>query len=197
VSRPSQLDEKRDELLPIVATAFAELGYRRATTAELARRCGVRENILYRIWSDKRHMFIAAIGYVFELSRQIWDELLADGNGETTPAERLLDHESRHLGEFGHYRIVFAGLSETDDPEIRAALADMYRQYQRFVRERIAEHRDVREDGEVPDAGLAAWGVVGLGTVASITRELGLVSERQRRRLFRAVGRALLDGAQP
>ena len=44
--RPNQTLEKRRELLPVIARAFAELGYRRATTAELARRCGVRENIL-------------------------------------------------------------------------------------------------------------------------------------------------------
>lgn len=42
--RPSRLPEKRRELLPTVARAFAELGYRRATTAELARRCGVPDH---------------------------------------------------------------------------------------------------------------------------------------------------------
>ena len=47
--RPSKADERRRELLPLVAEAFSELGYRRATTAELAARCGVQENILYRL----------------------------------------------------------------------------------------------------------------------------------------------------
>ena len=48
--------ERRAEFIPILANAFAELGYRRATTAELARRCDVQENILYRLWPDKRSM---------------------------------------------------------------------------------------------------------------------------------------------
>lgn len=194
MARPNQTQERRRELLPIVARTFAELGYRRTTTAELARRCGVQENILYRLWPDKKAMFIAAIGYVYEVSVTIWDKLLAEGDGEQTAAERLLAYESEHHGEFGYYRIVFAGLSETDDPEVRAALADMYQRYQRFVRRQVAAHRDARNTPELPDAALAAWAVVGLGMVANIARELGLVSDGQRRRLFAKVGQTLLEG---
>jgi AcrR family transcriptional regulator len=193
--RPSLLPEKRRELLPVVASAFAELGYRRTTTAELARRCGVQENILYRLWPDKKGMFIAAIGYVYESSLTLWKDLLGEKAGDVrTAAERLLEHEARHYGQYGHYRIVFAGLSETDDPDVRAALADMFQRYQKFVREQIAAHRQGDGDGEALDAGLAAWAFVGLGTLAGITRELGLINDTQRRRLFATVGRGLLAG---
>ncbi|MBP7745394.1 MAG: TetR/AcrR family transcriptional regulator [Phycisphaerae bacterium] len=194
--RVSQTNAKRRALLPIVAHAFAELGYRRTTTAELARRCGVRENILYRLWPDKKAMFIAAIGYVYDQSVAIWGRLLVETDGETTLAERLLAYESQHHGEFGHYRIVFAGLSETDDPEVRAALSDMYRRFARFVEQQIKVHRASRAVGTTPGAGDTAWAVVGLGTVANIARELGLVSDTQRRRLFAEVGRLLLTGSQ-
>ena len=34
--RPSQIDEQRKRLLPIVCEVFSELGYHRTTTAELA-----------------------------------------------------------------------------------------------------------------------------------------------------------------
>ena len=50
--RPNQSDQRRRELLPVVTDAFAELGYRRTSTAELAERCNVRVNILYRLWPD-------------------------------------------------------------------------------------------------------------------------------------------------
>jgi AcrR family transcriptional regulator len=190
--RTNQTPEKRRELLPIVARAFAELGYRRTTTAELARRCQVRQNILYRLWPDKKAMFIAAIGFVYDQSVAIWNDLLARRDGEETTAERVLTYESSHHGEFGHYRIVFAGLSETDDPDIRAALADMYRRFQRFVEQQIGVHR--RGRSSAPDPTLAAWAIVGLGTVANIARELQLVSEAERRRLLNVVGHTLLEG---
>jgi hypothetical protein len=41
---------------------------------------------------------------------------------------------------------------------------------------------------------LAAWALVGLGTVASIARELDLLGDRERRRLMTEVGGLLLGG---
>ena len=192
--RPNQSAQRRQEFTPIIARAFAELGYRRTTTAELADRCGVRENILYRLWPDKKAMFIAAIEYVYGLSVRTWEGLLGEGDDKRGAAHRLLDYESVHHGEFGLYRIVFAGLSETDDPEIRRALRHMYDRFHRFIKQRIAEARDGEAAEALPEATLAAWAVVGLGTVASVTRELGLLSDRQRRRLLAEIGGSLLEG---
>ena len=195
--RPNQTREKRQALLPIVARTFAQRGFRRTTTAELAARCGVRENILYRLWPDKKAMFIAAIGYVYDQSVAIWSGLLKQDGPGGTPAERLLAYEAHHMGEFGHYRIVFAGLSETDDPDIRAALSDMYRRFQRFVEKQIAAYRRRQGRRARPAPALSAWAIVGLGTVANIARELRLVSDEERGRLFASIGRHLLEGRLP
>ncbi len=195
--RPSQLSEKRRDFLPIVAKAFAELGYRRATTAELADRCGVQQNILYRLWPGKKAMFIAAIGYVYDLSVEIWLRVLAKQGDGTSAAGRLLAYEAENLGKFGHHRIIFAGLNEIHDPEIRAALADMYRRYQLFVRDHIAEHRGKRNKAALDEAAHVAWAIIGLGTVTTITKELGLLDDAQRREAMSTVGAFLLDGPAP
>ncbi len=192
MSRPNQSPERRLELVPVLARTFADLGYRRTTTAELAGRCGVRENILYRLWPDKRAMFVAALDYVYQLSEETWDELLARADDRASPAELILDYESTHQGEFGLYRIVFAGLSETDDPEIAEAMRRLYGRFQRFVRKQVKVHREDAAAPAVTDPTLVAWAIVGLGTVANIGRELGLLSARARRRLVGEVGRALL-----
>ncbi|MFO0875708.1 MAG: TetR/AcrR family transcriptional regulator [Phycisphaerales bacterium] len=198
--RPSQLDQKRRELLPIVARAFAELGYRRATTAELAARCGVQENILYRLWPGKKAMFIAAIGAVYDVSVDMWRRVLAGPGGGRSAAQRLLAHEAENFGRFGHHRIVFAGLNETDDRDIRAALAEMYQRYHRFVCDHVLAHR--AQAGRAArsatsaraEASALAWALIGLGTVTSITRELGLLDDAARRRLMSRTGEMLLDG---
>lgn len=193
--RPNQRHERRLEFLPLLARTFAELGYRRTTTAELAARCGVRENILYRLWPDKRAMFVAAIDFVYELSEATWEELLAGADEDASPAELILDYEASHHGEFGLYRIVFAGLSETDDPEIAAAMKRLYGRFQRFAKKQVATHNEEIGSSTELDPGLVAWAIVGLGTVANIGRELGLLSARNRKRLVGDVGRALLrDG---
>ncbi len=190
--RPNQIEARRKKLIPEIANAFAELGYRRTTTAELAKRCGVQENILYRLWPDKRAMFIAAIEYVFELSSGIWQDLVGRKSADANSAERLLQYESRHHGEFGLYRIIFGGLSETDDAEIGDALRRVYKRFLGFiVRQVEAQGRGASRDGAL-DPTLAAWTFIGLGTVSNIGRELKLLAPDVRARLFREVGGRLL-----
>jgi len=200
VGRPNLSVERRRDLTPVLAQTFAELGYRRTTTSELAERCGVRENVLYRLWPDKRAMFIDALEHVYQLSEETWADLIARADGRQSTAELILDYESTHHGEFGLYRIVFAGLSETDDTEIAAALKRLYGRFQEFVRKQVVAHRGAApsptpsaapSSGE-PDPALTAWAIVGLGTVANIGRELGLLSPRARKRLVGEVGRSLL-----
>ncbi len=192
--RTDRSNERRAELLPIVAGTFAELGYRRTTTAVLARRCGVQETILYRLWPDKKAMFLAAIRHVFDTSLAIWDRT-ASGSDDASPAEQVLAYEAEHHGELGLYRILFAGLNEFDDPEIREALQDTYRRFHRWIEERIVEHR-----GRAPSAGRhpvgaddAAWAAVALGTIINIGRDLDLLTSKDRARLLDRVGRLLLD----
>ena len=194
MARPNQSAQRREELLPVIARAFADLGYRRATTAELAGRCKVQENILYRLWPDKKSMFIAVIDHVYENSVHFWKQVLEEAEGARSGAEKILDYESRHHGELGLYRIVFAGLSETDDPDIQAALRRMYGRFHRFLKRQISDHRQDRPKRGRPEADLCAWAAVGLGTAANISNELGLLSDRRRRRLIRDVGRLLIEG---
>ncbi|NOT00822.1 MAG: TetR/AcrR family transcriptional regulator [Phycisphaerales bacterium] len=191
--RPSQADERRRQLLPIVAKTFAELGYRRTTTAELAKRCKVRENILYRLWRDKKAMFVASIEFVYALSAETWRRLLAERGDGKPPAERLLQYESEHHGESGLQRLVFAGLSETNDPAIRRALRTMYRRFHRFIGEQISDYRD-GDRRRRPDIEASAWAVIGLGTLASIVQELDLLKRSGRRRFMADVGHVLIEG---
>lgn len=194
MGRPNLSAQRRDELLPAVAATFAELGYRRTTTALLAERCGVQETILYRLWADKRAMFTASIEYVAEHSRRVWERELAARTSAKTTAEAVLDHEATHLGEFGLYRILFAGLSETDDPAIVRALQNAYRSFHAFVRDRIAEHRKARGARGTPSPDIAAWAMLGVGTVVNLGRELGLLDADGRADVLRDAGRRLLDG---
>jgi len=180
--------------LPIVARAFAELGYRRTTTAELAKRCKVRENILYRLWRNKKAMFVASIEFVYALSAETWQRLLAEADDGNRSAERLLQYESEHHGESGLQRLVFAGLSETNDPAIRLALRTMYRRFHRFISEQISAYRDDDRRPLRPGVALSAWAIIGLGTLASIVQELKLLKSSERKRFMADVGHLLIEG---
>jgi AcrR family transcriptional regulator len=191
MARPNRSAERQKGAVPTIAATFAELGYRRTTTAILAERCGLTEVALYRLWPDKRAMFVAAIGHVGANTERIWDGLAA-ARGSASVAERILRHESRHLGEFGFHRILFAGFSETDDPAIRGALRAVYDRLLARIARHVAEHRAARKAKDLPPALLTAWALVGLGTATNLGRELDLLGERARNQLFAAVGAHLL-----
>ena len=191
--RPDRSHERRRELAPSLARAFAELGYRRATTSELAARCGVQEKALYRLWPDKRAMFLAALDQVFAESEAAWARIAGERGSTRSAAERLLEHEAEHHGENRLYRIVFAGLSEIDDPPVRDALAALYGRFQRLIRTHLERHRGGRSRKPEIDPVIAAWAILGLGTVANIGRELELLPARQRARLLTEAGTQLLE----
>lgn len=197
MARPNRSHEKRAELMPVVAQAFSELGYRKATTAELAARCGVQENILYRLWADKKAMFTASIEYLFDGTMQVWQQLIDEAAGDPdgpSAAERILAYDAEHRGEKGFYRITFAALSETDDPDVTAALRSMYSRFTQFIEQQIVEHRHGNESDELPEDWAATWAILGLATAADIGRETGLLSSAKRRALIEQAGRWLLEG---
>lgn len=178
--------------MPILARAFGELGYRRSTTAELARRCGVRENILYRHWPDKTAMFVAALEYVHDLAIETWQRVLDGAPAPADAARDLLAYEAEHLGEFGNYRIIFSALGDTDEPEIKRTLRRMYRSFYRLIHRAVGEARGTKQ--RAPTADHAAWAILGIGTIATILGELGLLSRPKRGALIREVGRQLVEG---
>lgn len=192
MARPNRSDERRREFVPAIAATFAELGYRRATTAALAERCGLQEQALYRLWPDKRAMFIAAIEHVADNSERVWQQQADLSRADTTAAERVLTHEARHLGEFGLYRILFAGFSETDDEQIAAALRAAYERMLAFISAQVEAHRRQRRTADLPSPLLTAWALLGLGTATNLGRELGLLGDRARQQLFAQLGAHLL-----
>lgn len=194
MARPSQTEEQSKRLLPIVCEVFSELGYRRTTTAELADRCGVRENILYRLWPNKKAMFLAAIDDIFQSRADVWTEMLADRPSPEQAVKRIVDYESRHQGEFGFYRIVFTALAETDDNDIRAALVDMYRRFHQLVCRQVIAGRGPGDPESGLPAEAAAWGLLGLATISNIIRELKLLPSRERERMFASVAKRLVGG---
>ena len=193
MANPSKINDRRRQFTPLVAAAFIELGYRGTTTAELAQRCGVRENVLYRILPAKKAMFLDAVEYVFTATMDAWDGVTRNKALGKTVAERILRNQADYQGRLRLYRIVFAGLTE-DDPEIKNALRDVYRRLHEFIRGQIEAHRARFRRSGGPVADLTAWAMIGLASVVDIQRELEILPVAERKRIMKEVGMVLLDG---
>ncbi|MGD9125806.1 MAG: TetR/AcrR family transcriptional regulator [Planctomycetia bacterium] len=187
MSKPSKKEQRQSELLPHIVSAFVEKGYQNTTTAELARRCQVQETILYRLWPDKKSMFTHAIDYVGTNTVRIWREALKSLPLGKNSIQTFLEYESNHLGEFGNYRIIFSALSETDDPQIKEALQRMYWQIHTFLVELLVDQGEAPAGNSISIDNLA-WSLMGLGTMATILKELGILSDSQKQHLLSEVG---------
>ncbi|HWB55290.1 MAG TPA: TetR/AcrR family transcriptional regulator [Tepidisphaeraceae bacterium] len=187
-------DPKR--ILPLVARTFADMGYRQATTAALAKRCGVRENVLYRLWPSKKEMFLATIDYLWQNAMEIWQELIDKSKATGADAARLiLDYESKHHGETGLYKVIFAGLTESNDPQIAAALRQMYCKFHAFIAGQVAIIRKESpsdDSSSYPSDELTAWGLLGVSMVSNVDRELKLFGVRERALLFTQLANQLI-----
>ena len=195
MSRPSKSEEQRRELLPLLAEVFSQFGYRRATTAELAARCNVQENILYRLWPDKKAMFLAALDFLFWRRMEKWKSEIDKSQTEESRALRLIELTGKDLGENGLYRIIFAALNETDDPDIKGALQRLYRRYHERLEEEIVKHRKQSRVRRVSEDGDTAWALIGMVAFMNIALDLELMNGRKRKQLFSAIAIQLINGS--
>ena len=91
---------------------------------------------------------------------------------------------------------MFSGLQESNDPEIKAVLKNLYRRFHAFIVDLVTEHRGVEKsqltDDEFLEIQLTAWALIGVGAMTDIDLTLGLSSAKKRKQLIQRVGNKLL-----
>jgi AcrR family transcriptional regulator len=156
--------KRREQLLDCAAELFAQNGYARATTAQLAKAAGVTEPIIYRHFDSKRDLFVALIERTGRETIQQWERDLADAED---PAERLrrLIGDNPMVSERGRraYRVILQAISEVDDPVIHDALRTHIKSLHAFL---VEELEGAQKDHKVTQrfsAEIVAWMLIHLG----------------------------------
>lgn len=193
--RPQKSEERRRELLPVLAAAFSELGYRRATTAELAERCQVQENILYRLWPDKKAIFLAALDFLFLRRMEKWKTEIGKVASNESSVIRLVELTSKDLGEQGLYRVIFTALNETEDVVVKNALQRLYRRYHERLVLELGKYRELSGISTATECADLAWALIGLVSFMNIVLDLDLMDRKEQKRLFSTMAFKLIDSA--
>lgn len=177
----------------MLAAAFSELGYRRATTAELAERCKVRENILYRLWPDKKAIFLAVLDYLFQRRMDKWKTEIDKVASSESSIIRLVELTSKDLGENGLYRVIFTALNETEELDVKLALQRLYRRYHERLDSELRKYRELSGVSTATKCGDLAWALIGLVSFMNIVLDLDLMDAKERKRLFTAMAFKLIE----
>ena len=166
---------RREQIIEAATRVFAQKGFRRATTREVAREAGISEGTIYNYFEDKDALLMAILQRLNETERRAEDF----EEGMATDFEGFLrDYLSRRMSLIWENREVFrVVLSEM---LVNAELRELYLRRVVEPTMRIAEEnfRSRMEQGEVrrTDAPLATRSVAGavLGVLV-----LGLLGDEE------------------
>ena len=168
--------QRRRQLLEVAANLFARLGYRGATTAELAKAAGITEPILYRHFDNKLDLFVTLVD---EVGREVIAGLEKALHGVNDAGERLqvllAGNPATHEKGKGVYRVIFQAMTEAEgDPAIATAIKRHLTKLHRFVADELASLQRagaIRKDE--PASGLA-WLIMNVAVGYGMTSPLGL-----------------------
>lgn len=156
--------KRREQLLDVAAQLFAQAGYARATTAELAKAAGVTEPIIYRHFKSKRDLFVALVERAAERTIRQWEDHLA---GAKDPAERLLrllgDNPMVSLHGRYVYRVILQAITEVEDEKIQTAVKRHIGELHKFL---ARELKRAQSEGKVTknsSAEIIAWLLIDIG----------------------------------
>ena len=160
-------DERREQILQAAISVFAEDGYASASTEEIARRAGISQPYLFRLYGTKRELVLASIERCFGDTEVAFTRAAEGCTGEEalhamgTLYQELIEHDRMRL------RSQLQAYAACDDPEIRALVSRRFGQLVDLVR---------RLSG-VDDAALARFFASGM--LLNVLAMMGQFSEPQ------------------
>ena len=173
-------EERKAAVLDCACGIFSSGSYRGTTTAEIARKAGVSEPILYRHFDSKRELYLAVLDESWRRLRELWDGVVAE---EADP-KLWIYAIGRAYFEAADPRLHSANLwiqsltEASDDPEIRQYLRKHMREVHGYVADLMRRSQDA--GGVLPDRdpSAEAWVFIAIGLLGTVGRRVGgLVDE--------------------
>ena len=172
-------EQRKAAVLDCACGMFSGGSYRGTTTAEIARRAGVTEPVLYRHFASKRDLYLAVLEESWSRLRALWQQAVAD---EPDPRFRVAAMGHAYFAATDP-KVLCAELwiqaltEASDDAEIRKFLRKQMREVHDFVTDVI---RQAQAEGgiiEDRDASAEAWIFISIGLLGTVGRRVGAVEE--------------------
>src|SRR5438445_2027802 len=111
-------EERREEILDAALEVFAERGYHGASTEEIARRAGISQPYIFRLFGTKKDLFIAVDTRCFRQTLEIFQRAAEGLRGEE--ALRAMGAAYGELLESNrtYLRLQMQAYASCDDPEV-------------------------------------------------------------------------------
>jgi AcrR family transcriptional regulator len=112
--------QRREQVLAAAVAEFAAHGLAGTSTDEVARRAGISQPYLFRLFPTKKELFIALVNRCFERVRDTFTAAAGDLTGDEALAA-MADAYERLLDDRTMLRLQMQAYAACDDPEVRTA----------------------------------------------------------------------------
>ncbi len=176
-ARKQPAEVRREEILDAAVRVFARASYHAAGTAEIAREAGIAEPTIYRHFSSKRELYLAAVGRSASDIVEAWQGIVA----RTPNAAEALDalgqwYRTSVAGNADLLRLRYRATAETDGDDVRALLRAGYESVHAVVAGVIRAGQGQGVFNPAVDADSAAWLFTGIGKVIDLGMLIGIES---------------------
>jgi AcrR family transcriptional regulator len=122
VSERKSKEERREEILDAAMAVFAEAGYEGASTEEIARRAGISQPYVFRLFGTKKELFMAVDTRCFRQTLEIFQRAAEGKRGEEALAAIGNAYGELLATDRTYLRAQMQAYAACDDPEIRAVV---------------------------------------------------------------------------
>jgi AcrR family transcriptional regulator len=144
--------ERREEILDGALQEFAERGYHAASTEDIARRAGISQPYVFRLFGTKKELFKAVVARCFRETLEMFQRAAEGKRGEEALDAMGNAYVERYLTDRTRLRAQMQAYAACDDTDIREAVRQGYGDLVAYV-ERVAD---------VPSAAVARFFATGM-----------------------------------
>jgi AcrR family transcriptional regulator len=122
-------EERREDILDAALQEFAERGYHGASTEDIARRAGISQPYVFRLFGTKKDLFRAVVARCFREALDMFQRAAEGLRGEEALHAMGSAYVERLLNDRARLRLQMQAYAACDDPEIceaaRAGYGDL------------------------------------------------------------------------
>ena len=129
--------ERRDAILDAAQIEFADRGWAGTSTEDIARRAGISQPYLFRLFGTKKELFTASVARCFRETLELFQRA-AEGKRGTAAFDAMGEAYGERLAQNPHLlRAQMQAYAACDDPEIRAVVRNGFGDLHAYV-ERVS-----------------------------------------------------------
>jgi AcrR family transcriptional regulator len=126
VAERKSKEVRREEILDAALTVFAEQGLHGASTEEIARRAGISQPYVFRLFGTKKELYLAVVARCFRQTLELMQRAAEGKRGEEALAAIGTAYEQLLASDRIYLRAQMQSYAACEDAEIAAVVRDGY-----------------------------------------------------------------------